>query len=320
MGGRMNMNALALTLIQTILFIAIAPLLSGIVKWIKCKLQNRRGPSIFQPYRDLRKLFHKDLIIAATASPLFRLIPYITFSIIVLACAVVPFLSINFAASSIADVIVLVGLFALSRFFITLAGMDVGTAFGGMGSSREMLIAALAEPALLLAFFAVAMIASSTNFAVIVNHLLQQHYLLLRPSLVFAAIGFALVAVAETGRIPIDNPATHLELTMIHEAMILEYSGRHLALIEWGAQIKFMLYCVLFIDLFVPWGIATHLTAASIAFSSGVLILKLLLLCTVLAIAEINLAKLRLFRAPYLLNFAFLFCLLGMLIHIMLEV
>lgn len=195
MGDRMNINALASMLIQiiiqTILFIAAAPLLCGIVKWIKCKLQNRRGPSILQPYRDLRKLFHKDLIIAATASPLFRLTPYITFSITVLACAFVPFLSINFATSSVADVIVLVGLFALSRFFITLAGMDIGTAFGGMGSSREMLIAALAEPALLLAFFLVAMIASSTNLAVIVNHLLQQHYLFLQPSLVFAAIGFA---------------------------------------------------------------------------------------------------------------------------------
>lgn len=309
----------AVILLQTIIFVAAAPLFVGVVKWLKSQLQNRRGPSIFQPYRNLMKLFRKDPIVANTASPLFRAVPYIVFSIMVLSCAIVPFLIINTQASVIADVIVLVGLFALARFFLALAGIDIGTSFGGMGSSREMLIAAIAEPALLMALFTVAMVAASTNFSVIVNYF-AGHQLLLSPSLIFAAVGFALVAIAETGRIPVDNPATHLELTMIHEAMILEYSGRHLALIELASQIKFAIYSVLLINLFFPWGIASELSSLAILLSIVSLFFKLMIVFIVLAIAEINLAKLRLFRAPFLLNLAFLLCLLGLLNHIILEV
>jgi formate hydrogenlyase subunit 4 len=307
-----------IALIQTILFIIIAPLLTGVVKWFKCQLQNRSGPSILQPYRNLIKLFRKDVVIANTASSLFLITPYIVFSIMILIASTIPFLIVIPSMSAIADVIVLVGLLALARFFLSLAGMDVGTAFGGMGSSREMLIAAIAEPALLMTFFTVAMFASSTNLSIIVAYF-AHNQLLSSSSIIFAAVGFALVAVAETGRIPIDNPATHLELTMIHEAMILEYSGHHLALIEWASQIKFAIYCTLLINLFLPWGIADIQSIAALLLSSIAFAFKVIILCLTLAITEINLAKLRLFRAPFLLNLAFLLCLLGLLNHIILE-
>ena len=304
---------------QTLLFVIAAPLLAGVVKWVKCQLQNREAPPIWQSYLNLNKLFRKEVLLATTTSQLFRVAPYIIFSITIFICAVVPLLIINTPTTAIADVIVIVGLFALARFFLTLAGMDTGTAFGGMGSSREMLISAIAEPALLMVFFAVAMTAMSTNLAMIINQL-ALHHLWLQPSLIFAALGFILVALAETGRIPVDNPATHLELTMIHEAMILEYSGRYLAFIEWAAQIKFMLYAILFINLFFPWGIASDFSWFSIGLSILTLMFKLLLLVFILGIAEISLAKLRLFRVPYLLNLAFILGLLAVLIHIIIEV
>jgi len=312
------MISCATIFIQTLLFAILAPLLAGVVKWIKCKLQNRQGPSPLQPYRNLSKLWRKNLQVANTASPIFRITPYLVFSITITATAIVPLLIANTSPNSMADAIVLIGLLALGRFFLALAGMDIGTAFGGMGSSREMLIAAIAEPALLMAFFTLAMVASSTNLPVIITYVAQHQ--LLSPSLLFAALGFAVVAIAETGRIPVDNPATHLELTMIHEAMILEYSGRHLALIEWSAQIKLMLYSVLLINLFFPLGIATSYAWSAVMISGLALVAKLVVLCAILAAAEINLAKLRLFRAPYLLNLAFLLALLGALSHIILEI
>lgn len=304
---------------QTLLFVIAAPLFAGVMKWVKCQLQNRIAPPIWQPYLNLNKLFRKEVLIATTTSQLFRIAPYVIFSITIFICATVPLLITNTPTTAIADVIVIVGLFALARFFLTLAGMDTGTAFGGMGSSREMLISAIAEPALLMVFFAVAMTAMSTNLAVIINQL-ALHRLWLQPSLIFAALGFILVSLAETGRIPVDNPATHLELTMIHEAMILEYSGRYLALIEWAAQIKFMLYAILFINLFFPWGIVSDFSWFNIGLSILALVIKLLLLMIILGMSEISLAKLRLFRVPYLLNLAFVLGLLAVLIHIIIEV
>lgn len=310
---------MGIVIAHTLLFIVAAPLFAGAVKWVKCQLQNRKAPVIWQPYLNLNKLFRKEVLIADTASQLFRIVPYIVFGITAFICLLVPLFITNTELTPIADVIVIVGLFALARFFLTLAGIDTGTAFGGMGSSREMLISSIAEPALLMVFFAVAMTAKSTNLAMITNQL-TLHYLWLQPSLIFAAFGFILVALAETGRIPIDNPATHLELTMIHEAMILEYSGRYLAFIEWAAQIKFMLYAVLFINLFFPWGIATAFSWFNIISSILLLVFKLIILIIILGIAEINLAKLRLFRVPYLLSIAFIFGLLAILIHIIIEI
>ena len=214
-----------LALLQTLLFIASAPLLAGWLKKVKCRLQNRRSPSLFQPYRDLRKLWRKEPIVAHSASWIFKATPYIVLSTTVLTASIVPLIAVNLPTAKIADVVVLIGFFALGRFFLALAGMDIGTAFGGMGSSREMTVSSLAEPAMLMAVFTLAMSASTTNLSEAMKYVLNTG-LVLRPSFVFAMLGLMLVAVAETGRIPVDNPTTHLELTMIHEAMILEYSGR----------------------------------------------------------------------------------------------
>ncbi len=308
-----------IALLQTFLFIALAPLIAGWIKANKCLLQNRLPPPLWQPYRDLRKLFRKEAVVAEQASWIFRTAPYIVFATTVLAAGVLPLIATDLPTAAIADVMVLVGFFALARFFMALAGLDIGTAFGGMGASREMMLASLTEPAMLMAVFTLAMTASTTNLSTTIEFILD-HGLILRPSFIFALLGLMMVAVAETGRIPIDNPATHLELTMVHEAMILEYSGRHLALIEWAHQIKLMIYGVLIANLFVPWGIATQLEPLSLVQGGILIVVKLFVLGTLLALSEIVLAKLRLFRAPDYLSFSFLLCLLGMLSHVVLEV
>ena len=314
-----TLSGWVLALVQLLLYGALAPLLTGWVRKAKARLQNRRGASIAQPARDLYKLLGKEARMAHTASILYRAAPYVVAVATWLAAAAVPMLATTLPTSAIADVIVIAGLLALARVFLALAGMDVGTAFGGMGASREMFVAALAEPAMLLAIFTLAMTAHSTNLASVVNFQLE-HAGVLRPSYVFAFAGLVLVAVAETGRIPVDNPATHLELTMIHEAMILEYSGRHLALMEWAAQLKLLLYGVLIVNVFLPWGIAASVTPAALATGFVALLLKLALFGIVLAIAESVLAKMRLFRVPAFLNLALVLSLLGMLSHVILEV
>ena len=305
--------------LQALLYLALAPLLVGWIRKLEARLQNRRGAPLLQPYRDLRKLLAKEVRVAHTASPLFRVAPYVVFVATWLAAAAVPLLAVELPTAGMADLIVLVGLLALARFFLALAGMDVGTAFGGMGASREMLISALAEPAMLMAVFTLAMQAHSTNLSSVVDHQLQIG-LTLKPSLMFALAGLILVAMAETGRIPVDNPATHLELTMIHEAMILEYSGRHLALLEWAAQIKLVLYGALIAGIFFPWGIAQTFAPAALALGFVAIVAKLLLLGLLLAVAESVLAKMRLFRAPALMNLALLLGLLGLLSYVILEV
>jgi formate hydrogenlyase subunit 4 len=257
-------------------------------------------------------------VLAENASWLFRATPYVVFSAFVLAASVVPLVAAHLPTAAIADVIVLVGFFALARFFLALSGMDIGTAFGGMGSSREMTIASLAEPAMLMAVFTLAMIASTTNLSVVIEYNLHAG-LVLRPSLLFALLGLAMVAVAETGRVPVDNPVTHLELTMIHEAMILEYSARHLALIEWAAQIKLMIYVVLITNIFFPWGIAETFTAVALGWGAVAITAKLALIAMFLVVWETIMAKMRLFRVPQFLGFAFLLALLGMLTHVILE-
>ena len=313
-----QLMAWLLAILETLLFIATAPLLAGWIKVVKCRLQNRKAPSIFQPYRDLRKLYVKQPIIPHSASWIFRYAPYIVFSATVLAAAFVPLVAVNLPTSRIADVIVLVGFFALARTFLVLAGMDIGTAFGGMGSSREMTISSLAEPAMLMAVFTLAMSAHTTDLSQAINYVLNTG-LVLRPSFVFALGGLMMVTVAETGRIPVDNPATHLELTMIHEAMILEYSGRWLALIEWASQIKLMLYGVLIANIFFPWGIAQELTVSALGWGVLMIVLKLAVLGVILVLSEVLFAKMRIFRVQDYLSFAYLLSVLGMLSHIILE-
>jgi len=257
-------------------------------------------------------------VLAHDASWIFRATPYIVFMTTVLAAAVVPLIALRLPTAAVADVIVLVGFLGLGRFFLALAGMDIGTAFGGMGSSREMMIGALAEPVLLMTVFTLAMSASSTNLSEAVSFTLHGG-LVIRPSFLFALVGLMMVAVAETGRIPIDNPATHLELTMVHEAMILEYSGRYLALLEWASMIKLMVYFVLIANIFAPWGIASVSTPPALAMGALAIALKLTLLGIVLVLWETVMAKMRLFRVPQYLGFAFLLSLLGMLTHVILE-
>jgi len=258
------------------------------------------------------------VILAENASWIFRFTPYLVFGTTVLAGGIIPMLSNDLPLSATADVIVLVALFAIARFFTALAGMDIGTAFGGMGSSREMTIASLAEPAMLMAIFTISLAAGSTSLSQIVQ-VIYSGQSLLRPSIAFAFIAFVLISLAETGRIPVDNPATHLELTMIHEAMILEYSGRHLALIEWAGMMKLLLFMALGAVLFFPWGIDASGSAAGGVLAFMFLLLKLAASGVVLVLIETGLAKMRLFRLTEFLGSAFLMATLGMLSFFILE-
>jgi formate hydrogenlyase subunit 4 len=299
-------------LFQTLLIVTLAPLLLGWVNQCRAWLQNKRGAGVLQPYRVLHKLFYKDAVLADNASSLFRMAPYIQFACMVLVASIVPIVATDLPFAAAADVIALVGLFALARLFAALAAMDVGTAFGSMGARREMLVASLAEPALLMILFTPALIAHSTSLTTIVEALAHREFVLY-PSLAFAALAFAMVALAENARIPVDNPATHLELTMIHEAMILEYSARHLALIEWASAIKLSNYSAIGIALFLPWGIASAGDWNAVPLALALLFVKLLLGGAGLALLETLSAKLRIFRAPEFLGTAFLLAVLGML-------
>lgn len=314
----MHIHPFLIEILQFAVLLLIAPLFAGWVKMVKCWSQGRTAPSILQPWRDIRKLFSKEVVLAENASWIFRFTPYLVFGVSVLAGGIIPMLSTDLPLSATADVIALVALFAIARFFTALAGMDIGTAFGGMGSSREMTIASLAEPAMLMAVFAVSLVAKSTSLSQMASVVAQGHSLL-RPSLVFALLAFVLIALAETGRVPVDNPATHLELTMIHEAMILEYSGRHLALIEWSSMMKLFLFTSLGIASFFPAGVdhSGDLIAISAAFP--VLLLKLAAVGIALVLIETGLAKMRIFRITEFLGTAFLFATLGMMSYFMLE-
>lgn len=302
-----------------VLALALAPLLAGWIGMCRAWLQSRGAPPLLQPYYMLRKLFHKDVVLADGASPLFRVAPFVVFGCMVLACAIVPSLSTDLPFAPAADALALVGVFGLARVFIALAAMDVGTSFGSLGGRREMLVGFLAEPALLMVIFTVAMIANSTSVATIVETLAHREFVIY-PSLAFAGIAFTFVSLAENARVPVDNPATHLELTMIHEAMILEYSGRHLALIEWAAALKLYAYSCLGLALFFPWGIAERDNILALAAAIPLLLAKLAIGGALLALIETINAKMRIFRAPEFLGTAFLLAVLGLLVRLLLEV
>lgn len=306
-------------LLQSVLVVLIAPLFLGWINNCRAWLSNRRAAGLLQPYRDLLKLFTKEAVVAHNASPLFRGTPYILFGAMWLAGGIVPVLATSLPFAPAADAIALVGLFALARVFMALAAMDVGTAFGGLGARREMLIAFLAEPAMLMAIFTASLISHSTALSTIVENTAFRE-LTLYPSMAFAAIAYLLLLLAENARIPVDNPATHLELTMIHEAMVLEYSGRHLALMEWASASKLLVYFTIGIALFAPWGIAGAGHWSELPFALLALLGKLFVAGLGLALIETLLAKLRLFRAPEFLTTAFLLAAIGLLVHFMLEV
>jgi formate hydrogenlyase subunit 4 len=305
-------------LLQLAIALLLAPLLLGWVNQCRAWLQNKSAPSLLLPYRTIRKLFHKDAVVAENASPIFRITPYVVFSAMALAAAIVPSLATDLPFAVAADAIALVGLFALARVFIALAAMDLGTAFGSMGARREMFVGFLAEPALLMVLFTASLISGSTLLPTIVETLAHRE-IAIYPSLAFAAVAFTMVSLAENARIPVDNPATHLELTMIHEAMLLEYSARHLALIEWAAALKLFNYWCIGLALFFPYGIAEGSTDwAAILGATPVLIGKLAIGGFVLALIETLSAKMRIFRAPEFLGTAFLLAVLGMLVNLLL--
>jgi formate hydrogenlyase subunit 4 len=308
----MNLDPLNI-LLQTILLLLLAPLLSGCIRNWKAKLQNRRGARVWQPYSDLIKFFRKDMVISEHASWVFSFAPYVVFITALVAGLLVPMVTVQAPLSLFGDVLALVGLLALGRFFLALGGLDPGSAFGGMGSSREMTIAAIAEPALMLAIFTVAITAGSTDISHIVQVAQSPTWKVLNPTHVMAFAALFIVLLAETGRIPVDNPATHLELTMIHEAMLLEYSGRHLALMEWGASVKQLVLMTLLVNIFIPVGMATDTTPAALGIGALVYVGKLMLIAAAVVVVETTNAKLRLFRVPDLLGAAFVLGTLALL-------
>jgi len=305
-------------LLEIVLAVAGAPLLLGWVDQWRARLQNRSAPPLLQPYRTLRKLFHKESVVAESATTLFRIAPYVKFGCMTLICAIVPTLSTDLPLAPAADAIALVGLLALARTFIALAAMDIGTAFGTMGARREMLIGFLAEPALLMTLFSASLITHSTSLANMVESIAHRPFAL-EPSLAFAGIAFTIVSLAENTRVPVDNPATHLELTMIHEALILEYSGRHLAMMEWAASLKLFAYSCIGLALFFPWGLAESGTPLAMLVALPVLVIKLAIGGVSLALIETTSAKMRIFRVPEFLATAFLLAVIGLLVHQLLE-
>ena len=300
--------------VQMFLVLLVAPLIIGVTRKVKARLLRRRGASVLLPYRDLWKLMHKEAVLAHNASWIYRVAPYLIVAATWVAAALVPTFATGLLFSWAADLIAIVAIIATARFALALAGMDVGTAFGGIGSSREMMISSLAEPAMLLIAFTVALVAGTTQLSSIAAHMIHDP-VGLRVSLALALFAFIFVAVAENARIPIDNPATHLELTMVHEAMVLEYSGRHLALIDLSAELKLLLYISLIACLFAPWGIAAS-DAAPAALLVGVIAYasKLAASGFLLAVFETSIAKMRVFRVPEFLGAALMLGLLATLL------
>ncbi len=298
-------RALVNAAVQLLLLLAVAPLVSGVIRMLKARLQTRQGPGVLQPYRDIHKLFQKGMVLPNTASWIFAAAPYVVFLTAALAGLMVPMVSADAPLGLFGGVLALVYLLGLGRFFLALGGLDTGSSFGGLGSSREMTISALAEPAMMLAVFTVAIGANSTSLSEVVRTAIGMNWRFLAPPQMLAFSALFLVLIAETGRIPVDNPATHLELTMIHEAMVLEYSGPYLALIEWGASIKQLVLMTLLVNCFWPFGLRPEWSAAGALAGLAYLLLKLFLLSCSIVLVETTNAKLRLFRVPELLAVAF---------------
>jgi formate hydrogenlyase subunit 4 len=298
-------------LAQATLVLGLAPLLSGVTRKVKARFLRRRGPSVLQPYRDLLKLIRKETVVAENASWLYRLAPYLIFATTWVAAALVPTFATGLAFGAAADLIVIVALLGTARFLLALAGLDVGTSFGGIGSSREMMFATLAEPAMLMVMFTLSLFAGSTELSSISAYMVAAGAVL-SISLALALVALVIVAIGENARIPVDNPATHLELTMVHEAMILEYSGRHLAVIEAAAFVKLLLYLSMIACVFLPWGTASA-GAGGVSYAVGLVayLVKLGVLAFLLVLFETAIAKMRVFRVPDFLGVALMLGLLG---------
>ena len=300
--------------VQMVLVLALAPLLTGLVRKVKARLQRRIGPPLVQPYRDLRRLMGKDAVIAENASWLFRVAPYTVFACTWVAAALVPTFATGLMFSWTGDLIVIAALLGTARFAQSLAALDIGTAFGGIGASREAMIASLAEPAMILIVFCVALIAGSTQLSTVADHMLNAH-VGLRVSLALALVALVIVTLTENARIPVDNPATHLELTMVHEAMVLEYSGRHLAMVELSVSLKLLLYISIIACIFFPAGLAgAGAGPMAMAIGGSVYPLKLAIGGILLGIFEMSIAKMRVFRLPNFVGAALMLGLLGVLL------
>ena len=299
---------------QMMLVLLLAPLLLGYTRKVKARLLRRRGPPLLQPYRDIIRLCRKEVVLAENASWLFRSAPYMIFGATWVAAALVPTFATGLYFSWTADLIAIIALLGTARLFLALVGMDIGTSFGGIGSSREMLFSSIAEPAMIMIVFTLALVAGSTQLSTIADTMLSSH-VGLRVSLGLALVGLIIVAIAENARIPVDNPATHLELTMVHEAMVLEYSGRHLAMIELAAALKLLLYISIIACIFVPWGLASN-GAGITAFGIGLITYlgKLAVGGFLLAFFETSIAKMRVFRVPEFLGTALMLGFLGTLL------
>jgi formate hydrogenlyase subunit 4 len=294
--------------VQMLLVLLLAPLLTGLVRKVKARLQRRRGPSLIQPYRDLRRLLGKDVVLAENASWLFRVAPYLIFATTWVAAALVPTFATGLVFSWSGDLIAITALIGSARFAQALAAMDIGTSFGGIGASREMMISSLAEPAMLMIVLSVALIAGSTQLSTIADHMAFSS-VGLRVSLGLGLIAFVIVALAENARIPVDNPATHLELTMVHEAMVLEYSGRHLAMIDLAASLKLLLYISVIGCIFFPFGLTEGYLVGLLCY-----LVKLTFAGVLLGVFEMSIAKMRVFRVPNFLGAALMLGLLGVLL------
>ena len=307
------LQAIILVVAQTTVLLAVSPFIVGLIRKVKARLQLRRGASVFQPYADLAKLFRKQPVVSTTTSWIFTATPYIVFAATLAAGLLVPLFVSSTPLNFAGNIIALVYLLALGTFFLMLAGLDAGSAFGGMGSSREAIVASLTEPAMILSIFAIALTKGSTNLSTIVHKTALLEGIVTDPSpYLMALAALFIVAIAETGRVPVDNPATHLELTMIHEAMILEYSGRYLALIEWAAGLKLLVFLTLIANVFAPWGIATSLEPAALSIGLAAYLVKVSGLAVLFGVIESMFAKLRLFRVTDLLGVAFILALLGL--------
>lgn len=314
------LQAIALTVIQALVLLAAAPGIVGLIRKVKAQFQCRCGASVFQPYADLAKLFRKQPVVSSTTSWIFTATPYIVFASTMAAGLLVPVFASQVPLHFSGNIIALVYLLALGTFFLILAGLDAGSAFGGMGGSRESIIASLTEPAMIMAIFAIAVTTGSTNLSTIVHKTaLMEGIVTDPPPHLMALAALFIVALAETSRVPVDNPATHLELTMIHEAMVLEYSGRYLALVEWASGIKLLVFLTLIANVFAPWGIATALTPVGLAVGLAVYLVKVAGLAVVIGTMECMFAKMRLFRVTDLLGAAFILALLGLLFFYILR-
>ena len=314
------LQAIILVIAQTTILLAVSPFIVWLIRKVKARLQIRRGASVFQPYADLAKLFRKQPVVSTTTSWIFTATPYIVFASTLAAGLLVPVFVSRTPLDFAGNIIALVYLLALGTFFLMLAGLDAGSAFGGMGSSREAIVASLTEPAMILSIFAIALTKGSTNLSTIVHKTALLEGIVTDPSpYLMALAALFIVAVAETGRVPVDNPATHLELTMIHEAMVLEYSGRYLALIEWAAGLKLAVFLSLIANVFAPWGIATSVDPAALSIGLATYLVKVSGLAVLIGVIESMFAKLRLFRVTDLLGVAFILALLGLVFFYVLR-